>query len=98
MDLPGKFRYGSEQVNITADRVCPNGLGTFNRDDSGIPARATDIIIIGSGQPVGYPASRASAATHQAAAPAGITIPNLAKDNDGPSPRNRNPYRCRKRT
>ena len=56
MDLPGNFRYGAEQVNITADRVSFTGLGTFDRDDSGIPAQATDIIIIGSGQPVGYPA------------------------------------------
>ncbi len=33
------FRYGSEVVNITADSVRPNGLGTFGWDDEGVPAQ-----------------------------------------------------------
>lgn len=43
-DKLGKFKYGSEIVNITADATLPNGLGTFGYDDEGTPAQRTEII------------------------------------------------------
>ena len=58
-DLLHDFRYGSEQVNITADSTSATGLGTFGWDDEGLPAQATDIIR--NGQFVGYLMSRESA-------------------------------------
>ncbi|MDX1613175.1 MAG: TldD/PmbA family protein [Candidatus Promineifilaceae bacterium] len=39
-----RFRYGSEVVNITADAVRPQGLGTFGWDDEGVPAQSTPIV------------------------------------------------------
>ena len=58
-DLLGNFRYGSPQVNITANSTSPTGLGTFGWDDEGIPAQANDIIR--DGRFVGYLMSRESA-------------------------------------
>ena len=58
-DLLDNFRYGSDQVNITADSTSPTGLGTFGWDDEGLPAQANDIIR--QGQFVGYLMSRESA-------------------------------------
>ena len=58
-DLLHDFRYGSEQVNITADSTSATGLGTFGWDDEGLPAQATDIIR--NGRFVGYLMSRESA-------------------------------------
>ena len=58
-DLLHDFRYGSEQVNITADSTSATGLGTFGWDDEGLPAQATDIIR--NGLFVGYLMSRESA-------------------------------------
>ena len=55
----GRFRYGSEMVNITADAVTPGGLGTFGYDDEGVPAQRTDIVK--NGQFVGYLTSRETA-------------------------------------
>ncbi|GMR11411.1 MAG: TldD/PmbA family protein [Anaerolineae bacterium] len=55
----GDFRYGSEVVNITADSVRPNGLGTFGWDDEGVPAQSTPIIK--EGEFVGYLMSRETA-------------------------------------
>jgi len=40
----GRFRYGSEVVNITADATLPGGLGTFGWDDEGIPAQRVEIV------------------------------------------------------
>jgi TldD protein len=40
----GTFQYGSEVVNLTADAVRPNGLGTFGWDDEGVPAQTTSIV------------------------------------------------------
>jgi TldD protein len=37
-DRLGRFRYGSEHVNIQIDSVLPGGLGTFGYDDEGVPA------------------------------------------------------------
>ena len=53
------FRYGSEVVNITADSVRPNGLGTFGWDDEGVPAQSTPIVK--EGEFVGYLMSRETA-------------------------------------
>ena len=58
-DLLGAYRYGSEQVNITADSTSATGSGTFGWDDEGLPAQATDIIL--EGRFVGYLMSRESA-------------------------------------
>jgi TldD protein len=43
----GNLRYGSEQMNITADATTPNGLGTFAFDDEGVPARREAIVEAG---------------------------------------------------
>jgi len=55
----GSFRYGSQQVNITADSVRPLGLGTFGWDDEGVQAQSTPIVK--NGDFVGYLMSRESA-------------------------------------
>ncbi|MCL2497924.1 MAG: TldD/PmbA family protein [Symbiobacteriaceae bacterium] len=44
---PGKFRYGSEHVNIVADATAPGGLGTYGYDDDGIPAQRVEVITNG---------------------------------------------------
>ncbi|MDH7477893.1 MAG: TldD/PmbA family protein [Candidatus Bathyarchaeota archaeon] len=56
----GKFRYGSEKVNIVADATVPKGLGTFGFDDEGVPARK--VYLIKEGIFVGYQSSRETAA------------------------------------
>jgi TldD protein len=43
-DKLGKFRYGSEIVNLTADATLPLGLGTFGYDDEGVPAQKTYLV------------------------------------------------------
>ena len=53
------FRYGSEHVNLTADAVRPQGLGTFGWDDEGVPAQTTPIVK--DGLFVGYLMSRDTA-------------------------------------
>ncbi len=58
-DKLGRFRYGSEVVNITADATIPSGLGTFGWDDEGVPAQKTDIVK--NGLFVGYLTSRETA-------------------------------------
>lgn len=55
----GVFKYGSEQVNITAESVRPLGLGTFGWDDEGLPAQSTPIVK--NGLFVGYLMSRETA-------------------------------------
>ena len=55
----GRFRYGSEVVNIVADATVPGGLGTFGFDDEGVPAQRTEIIR--NGIFVGYLTSRETA-------------------------------------
>jgi TldD protein len=55
----GRFRYGSEVVNIVADATVSGGLGTFGFDDEGVPAQRTDIIH--NGIFVGYLTSRETA-------------------------------------
>ena len=58
-DKLGNFRYGSEQVNITADSLRSPGLGTFGWDDEGVAAQSTPIIRNGSF--LGYLMSRETA-------------------------------------
>lgn len=55
----GRYQYGSEIVNLTADAVRPSGLGTFGWDDEGVPAASTPIVK--DGQFVGYLMSRETA-------------------------------------
>jgi TldD protein len=43
----GSLRYGSEQMNITADPTTPGGLGTFAYDDEGVQARPQPIVEAG---------------------------------------------------
>ena len=57
-DKLNNFRYGSEQVNITADSLRLPGLGTFGWDDEGVPAQSTPIVQ--HGRFVGYLMSRES--------------------------------------
>jgi TldD protein len=56
----GRFRYGSDLVNIVADATIPGGLGTFAYDDEGVPAQR--VPIIKNGIFVGYLTSRETAA------------------------------------
>ena len=59
IDKLGHLRYGSDQVNITADSVRPLGLGTFGWDDEGVPAQSSPIVK--NGLFVGYLMSRETA-------------------------------------
>jgi TldD protein len=56
----GSLRYGSENMNITADPTTPGGLGTFGFDDEGVPARRDPIV--DHGLLVGFLSSRETAA------------------------------------
>lgn len=40
----GRFRYGSDIVNVTADATIPGALGSFGFDDEGVPAQCVDIV------------------------------------------------------
>lgn len=60
-DKLGKYRYGSDKVNIVADATVPGGLGTFGFDDEGVPAQRTQIIR--DGIFVGYLTDRETATT-----------------------------------
>jgi TldD protein len=44
----GDVRYGSEQLNITADATLPGGLGSFGWDDEGVAAARTPLIVAGA--------------------------------------------------
>jgi TldD protein len=43
----GSLRYGSEQMNVTADSTTPSGLGTFAYDDEGVPAGREPVVEAG---------------------------------------------------
>jgi TldD protein len=43
-EMVGRFKYGSERVNIFADATCPGGLGTFGYDDEGVKAQRVPIL------------------------------------------------------
>jgi TldD protein len=59
-DLLGTFRYGSEQVTITADSTSAPGLGTFGWDDEGVTAQRS--VLVDRGMFTGYLSSRETAA------------------------------------
>lgn len=59
-DLLGSFRYGSEQVTMTADATRAGGLGTFGWDDEGVPAQRT--VLVDHGIFNDYMSSRETAA------------------------------------
>jgi len=59
LDKLGTFRYGSHQVNITADATLPGGRGTFAYDDDGVAAQRTELVK--RGILVGYMSSRETA-------------------------------------
>ena len=56
----GALRYGSEQMNVTADPTTPSGLGTFGFDDEGVSAERQPIVE--RGVLTGFLSSRESAA------------------------------------
>ena len=58
-DKLGKFRYGSDIVNITADATIPEALGGFAYDDEGVKAKR--IYLVKNGLFVGYLNSRETA-------------------------------------
>jgi TldD protein len=58
-DKLGKFRYGSDIVNLVADATVPGGLGTFGYDDEGVPAQR--VYLIKNGIFVNYLSDRTSA-------------------------------------
>jgi len=43
-DMLGKFRYGSDLVNIVADATVPRSIGSFGFDDDGVPAQRFPLI------------------------------------------------------
>jgi TldD protein len=43
----GRFKYGSELMNITADATLPGALGSFGYDDEGTPSQRVDIVKAG---------------------------------------------------
>ena len=43
----GSLRYGSEQMNVTADPTTPAGLGSFGFDDEGVPAARQPVVEAG---------------------------------------------------
>ncbi len=59
LDKLGKFRYGSELMNVYADATTPMGLGTFGYDDEGV--KAQKVPIVENGIFVGYLSSRETA-------------------------------------
>jgi TldD protein len=59
-EMLGSFRYGSEQVTMTADATREQGLGTFGWDDEGVPAQRT--VLVDHGIFSGYMSSRETAA------------------------------------
>jgi TldD protein len=51
-DKLGRFKYGSEIMNIVGDRTLPRGMATVGYDDDGVKATAFDIVR--NGQFVGF--------------------------------------------
>jgi TldD protein len=56
MEKEGKFRYGSDLINLYCDSTIPGGLATFGFDDDGV--RAQRWYIVKNGIFVGYQTSR----------------------------------------
>ena len=61
-DKLGTLEYGSEIMNVTGDRIAPNGLATVGYDDEGVPAQTFDIVR--NGILVGYQLDRRMAAAN----------------------------------
>lgn len=59
LDQLGKLKYGSEKMNIIADRTLPNGRGTCGYDDDGVKTK--EWYIIKNGVFVGYQTTRDTA-------------------------------------
>jgi TldD protein len=59
-DQLGSLRYGSEAMNVTADRTTPHGLSTIGYDDEGVQTGSFDIVR--GGILVGYQMDRQIAA------------------------------------
>lgn len=59
-DKLGSLRYGSDVMNVTADRTAPFGLATVGWDDEGVGAQSWDLVRAGT--LVGYQLDRSSAA------------------------------------
>jgi TldD protein len=59
-DQLGSLRYGSDVMNVTADRTAPHGLATIGYDDEGVRTGAFDIVR--QGILVGYQMDRQIAA------------------------------------
>lgn len=55
----GAYKYGSPQVNLTADATVPRALGSFKYDDEGIPGQKFHLVK--NGIAVSYLASRETA-------------------------------------
>jgi TldD protein len=58
-DMLGKFRYGSDLVNLVADATIPGALGSFGFDDDGVPAQRFHLVE--NGMFVGYLTGRDTA-------------------------------------
>ena len=58
-DKLNNFKYGSEQINITAGSVRLPGLGSYGWDDEGVPAQSTPVVE--NGHFTGYLTSRETA-------------------------------------
>ncbi len=43
-DMLGRFRYGSDLINIVADATVPAAIGSFGYDDDGVPAQRFHLI------------------------------------------------------
>ncbi len=56
LDQLGRRKYGSSEVNLTADATIAGGLGSFGWDDEGVPAQRS--FIVQDGIHVGYLTSR----------------------------------------
>ena len=59
-DAIGSFRFGSEQVNVTADATHPGGLGSYRWDDEGVEGHS--VPIVRDGVLAGFLSSRETAA------------------------------------
>jgi TldD protein len=59
-DAVGSLRFGSKQMNVTADATDPGGLGSFRWDDEGVEGRS--VPIVREGVLTGFLSSRETAA------------------------------------
>jgi TldD protein len=60
LDKRGSFRYGSDLMNVTGDRVAEHGLSTVGWDDEGVAAQQWDLVT--RGVLTGYQVDRSTAA------------------------------------